>query len=180
MKDSDNALKNLKKIAIDFSAFVSEKGKVSEADTRVKLIDRVLKEVCFWPESEISREDRADSGRTDYQLKVRHAPHIVVEAKREGTSFLLPHKSDHRSLALDGVLVTDPEVKAAIYQVRQYCDEEGIKFAIATNGYTWIVFRAIRDDMPWKKGRAHIFPTIEYVIDHFIEFIYFHLIEKLL
>ena len=36
---ADLALKHLMNIAKDFSAFVAERGKVSEADTRVKFID---------------------------------------------------------------------------------------------------------------------------------------------
>src|SRR5207244_331698 len=116
-----------------------------EADTRVKLIDRLLKEVCAWPEPELSREDRADSGFTDYQLRVRRQPFVVVEAKREGVSFILPIGVASRSPTLDGAIITDPQIKQAIHQVRQYCDDIGVKFAIATNGYTWIIFRAIRD-----------------------------------
>lgn len=67
-------------------------------------------------------------------------------------------------------LVTDPNVKEAVYQVRQYCDDQGIKFAIATNGSAWILFRAIRDDMPWREGRARIFPSLSYIQNHFVEF----------
>ena len=168
--ESDFALGRLVKIEASFSTFLATKGKVSEADTRVKLIDRVLKEVCMWPESELSREDRVESGFTDYQLKVRRTAHIVLEAKREGVAFELPYAVANRSPKLDGALVTDQNVKSAITQVRQYCDDHGIKFAIATNGNGWIVFRAIRDDMPWKKGRARVFPSIGYIKEHFVEF----------
>lgn len=167
---ADVALKRLNAIAEEFSSFLQTAGKVSEADTRVKLIDRVLKEVCEWPESELSRENHMESGYSDYQLKVRRAPYVVVEAKRKGIAFVLPDRSTHRSPKLNGALVTDTNVKEAVYQVRQYCDDQGIKFAIATNGSAWIVFRAIRDDMPWKEGRAHIFPSLSYIQKHFVEF----------
>ncbi|HPJ81897.1 MAG TPA: hypothetical protein PL103_06735, partial [Saccharofermentans sp.] len=167
---SDIAFKNLKEISESFSSFLKQKGRVSESDTRVKLIDRILKEVCLWPESGLSREDHVESGYTDYQLKVRNSQLIVVEAKREGLSFTLPVGAATRSPSLSGALLTDPNVKDAINQVRQYCDDEGIKFAIATNGYAWIIFRAIRDDMSWKQGRARIFPTLEHIQEHFVEF----------
>lgn len=167
---ADIALNRLRDIEREFSDFIAEKGKASEADTRVKLIDRILKEVCAWPETELSREDHAESGFTDYQLRVRRQPFVVVEAKREGLSFIFPVGSSSRSPTLDGAIVTDPKIREAVYQVRQYCDDIGVKFAIATNGYTWIIFRAIRDDMPWKKGRARIFPSIEYIRDNFVEF----------
>jgi hypothetical protein len=66
---ADQALQRFRSIIASFSAFLIRKGGASEADTRIKLIDRILKEVCFWPESEISREDHVHSGYTDYQLK---------------------------------------------------------------------------------------------------------------
>jgi len=168
--EADSALKRLQDISEEFSSFIKEKGKVSESDTRVKLIDRVLKEVCLWPEAELSREDHVKSGYTDYQLRVRRSPLVVVEAKREGLSFVLPVDITKRAPKLGGALMTDQTVKGAIQQVRQYCDDQGIKFAIATNGYTWIVFRAIRDDMPWREGRARVFPSMEYIKEHFVEF----------
>lgn len=167
---ADEGIKSLKAIISEFSSFVSTKGKVSEADTRVKFIDRVLKEVCQWPETDLSREDKVESGHTDYQLRIRQVPTIAVEAKREGVAFMLPTSVTRRALKLNGVLTTDPQVKEAVLQVRQYCDDQGIKYAIATNGYTWIVFRAIRDDMPWREGFARVFPSIEYIEDHFVEF----------
>lgn len=167
---ADLALEHLTEIRTEFSAFVKGEGRASETDTRIKLIDRILKEVCMWPETEISRENHTESGYTDYQLKVRRKPYIVVEAKREGISFVLPTHSNHRSLKINGALSTDSNVKDSIHQVRQYCDDRGVKFAVATNGSTWIVFRAIRDDMPWREGRARIFPSIDYIAKHFVEF----------
>ena len=46
----------------------------------------------------------------------------------------------------------------------------GIRPAIVTNGYAWIVFRAIREDMPWRNGLARVFSSIEYIEEHFTEF----------
>jgi AAA ATPase domain len=167
---ADVALQRLKEIIQEFSSFLSQKGKASEADTRVKLVDRVLKEVCGWPEGNLSREDHVESGYTDYQLSLAGQPYVVVEAKREGVSFVLPHSPAIRSLSLDGTLITDPHVKAAVNQVRQYCDDAGIKFAITTNGYSWIIFRAIRDDIPWRKGRARVFASMNEISEHFVDF----------
>jgi len=167
---ADEGIKRLEAITEEFNSFVSARGKASEADTRVKFIDRILKEVCRWPEADLSREDKVESGYTDYQLRIRQAPTVAVEAKREGVAFTLPTSVTGRSLKLNGVLTTDPQVEEAIAQVRQYCDDQGIKYAIATNGYAWIVFSAIRDDMPWREGCARVFPSIEYIKEHFVEF----------
>jgi hypothetical protein len=67
-------------------------------------------------------------------------------------------------------LITDSAIKEAVEQVRQYCDDAGIRYAVVTNGYGWIIFRAIREDLPWREGRARIFPTPQYIEDNFTEF----------
>jgi hypothetical protein len=172
MSDPDLALKNLELIIADFAAFCEGRGKVSEADTRAKVIDRVLREVCGWPEGEIAREDHLDSGYMDYSLSLNGVPVLAVEAKREGIAFILPEKQQDNWYNLDGALVTDKNIKAAINQVRTYCDDADppIKYAIATNGYTWIVFRAVREDMSWKKGRARVFRPLESIKEGFNEF----------
>jgi hypothetical protein len=54
---ADQALSRINTIIASFAQFLKDKGEASETDTRVKFIDRVLKEVCLWPESDISRED---------------------------------------------------------------------------------------------------------------------------
>ncbi len=170
MAASDDSLEALRNIMADFTAFCAAHGAVSEADTRAKVIDRVLREVCHWPEADITREDHVDRGYIDYALSVRGKRMVAVEAKREGLPFVLPLDVTRRSYKLDGAIVTDPNVGQAIYQVRGYCDDAGIRYAIATNGYAWIVFRAVRDDLPWKKGSATVFPSLEYIRDNFTGF----------
>jgi hypothetical protein len=45
MGDSDLGIKALQAISADFAAFMAERGRASEADTRVKVVDRILTEV---------------------------------------------------------------------------------------------------------------------------------------
>src|SRR5437879_1342756 len=169
MTEPDLALDALKAIIKDFSTFVASRGSVSEADTRVKLIDRVLVQVCGWPEDAIAREQHVESGFVDYSLSVQGRRYVAVEAKREGVAFTFPETSS-KTLKLSGSVLTDAAIKHAVLEVRGYCDDDGIRYAIATNGYAWIVFRAIREDMPWREGSARIFPTLEYVETHFTDF----------
>jgi hypothetical protein len=106
----------------------------------------------------------------DYCLTVKNRRYVAVEAKRAGIPFTFPLDKHQRSLSLSGTLVTDPMIKETIEQVRGYCDDESIRYAVATNGYSWIVFRALREDMPWRKGRAVIFPSLEFIHDNFTYF----------
>jgi hypothetical protein len=163
-------LSALHEIRDEFSHFIATRGRASETDTRAKLIDKVLTLVCGWPEGGIAREEHVDSGYIDYSLRVQTRRYVAVEAKKEGLSFTFPETTAHKSLKLSGALVTDKEIASAINQVRAYCDDVGIRYAVATNGYAWIIFRAIREDMPWREGHARIFPTLQYIESHFTEF----------
>ena len=171
MPTPDQALDALREISAAFSSFTAERGRVSETDTRVKVIDRILTDVLGWPEGAISREDHIGSGYVDYILRLQGRPYLAVEAKREGEAFVLPLSSrPTRHMRIDGSLATDAAIRAAINQVRGYCDDGAIRYAIATNGYTWIVFRAIREDIPWKKGQARVFESLGDIESSFTEF----------
>jgi hypothetical protein len=169
MLHPDQAFESLKRVNEEFKVFLQGKGSASEADTRANLIDKILVQVLDWPEAAIAREEHVDRGYIDYSLRIQSRRYVAVEAKKGGVAFTFP-TSEHRSLKLSGTLLTDKQISAAINQVRGYCDDAGIRYAVATNGYAWIVFRAIREDMPWREGSARIFPSADYIEGHFTEF----------
>lgn len=164
MSGVDAGREKLRGIIDEFKRFCEDRGTVSESDTRAKVITKVLTEVLFWPESEIDREYVTESGRLDYRLRVNGKNQVVVEAKRQDIAFSVPVDGSRKTyaLAVGGALCTDGSTKEAIYQVREYCDDQSIRFAVATNGHAWIVFRAVRDDnVGWKKGHARVFASLE-------------------
>jgi hypothetical protein len=169
MPDPDAALNALRYIRDAFASFLHDNGDASEADTRANLIDKILIQVLEWPDVAIIREQHVDRGYIDYSLKVQTRRYVAVEAKRDGIAFTFPTAA-HRSLKLSGALLTEKSVADAIKQVRGYCDDAGIRYAVATNGSAWIVFRAIREDMPWREASARIFPSIDFIIEHFTDF----------
>jgi hypothetical protein len=167
----DQGLDNLRAIKDEFAAFVFDNPPATEADTRAKVIDRILKESLGWPESQISREQYVSArGYQDYVLTVRGKRYITVEAKRDGIPFTFPGDGKHKYLKISGALSTSAGVKEAIEQVRSYCSEQGIRYAVATNGSGWIIFRAQREDIPWKEGQALVFKSVDYIIDNFTQF----------
>lgn len=169
MGSPDTALQALKSAYAEFDSFVAQGGRVSEADTRCKLIDAILKGVCEWPEARVTREEHTDSGYMDYCLTVIGRKLVVVEAKKAGTAFTMP-KSAYRKLKISGTLSTDRSIKEAIEQVRGYCDDKAVRYAVATNGSAWIAFRAIREDIPWRDGSAIVFHSRDCVLENFTDF----------
>jgi hypothetical protein len=147
--EPDTALDALRGIIQEFRTFVAGRGSVSESDTRAKLVDRILVQVCGWPEDAMAREEHVDSGFI--------------------AAFTFP-ETTAKTLKIGGSLITNKPIKEALEQVRQYCDDAAIRYAVATNGYAWIIFRAIREDIPWRDGSARIFPSPEYIENNFTEF----------
>jgi GTPase SAR1 family protein len=144
----------------------------NEAETRLKLIDRVIFEALGWTHDDVTVEDRvSEDGSTtfsDYIVKTAFST-FVIEAKRIGSSELvLPNK---RKESLTRRLVSG-DTGAAIRQVRDYARKLSIPFAVATNGSQWIVFPATRTDgVTFEQSSAIIFPNIESALgDDFPEF----------
>lgn len=88
--DPDVAFAALRRIRSDFNQFLVQTPDPTEADTRANLVDRVITEVCAWPDEMIRREPHVESGYIDYSLLVRSRPYVNVEAKRTGVSFSFP------------------------------------------------------------------------------------------
>ena len=82
--DVDLALSKFKELAKESNM------DLTEADTRVKIIERIFKDCLGWEEDDISREPYANPGYADYLFSIDKVPRFVVEAKRESEIFTIP------------------------------------------------------------------------------------------
>ncbi|MFH0994510.1 MAG: P-loop NTPase fold protein [Pseudomonadota bacterium] len=171
MMHPDNGFTKLAEIYTSFGNFCQHKGQITESDTRAKIIDRILKEVLDWPEDAFNRELPVHQGFLDYLLMSGSRNLIVVEAKREGIPFEIPQSlMTRKKYKISGSIKTNPLIKEAIEQVQRYCIDLPVRYASVTNGYAWLVFRAIREDISWLNGQVIVFPSAGYIKDHFVEF----------
>jgi KaiC/GvpD/RAD55 family RecA-like ATPase len=145
--------------------------KQSEADTRVKVIDRMLNRVLNWPEDSIAREPHSDAGFIDYKLSTQR-PVLIVEAKRAGDTFILPlDLATTKTLTVGGVVRTVKNVKEHTDQAISYCSADGVPFAIVTNGMQWLIFVGSRTDgEPVGKGKLLVFRSFADIHTRFVEF----------
>lgn len=143
----------------------------NEAETRLKVIDKILKGVLGWNDDDISPEERCteDSKTVFADYIVRTATtSLIVEAKRAGAAFVLP--TNQKSGKLGGAL-REGEVGEAIRQVRDYCRTKHIPFAVVTNGSAWIVFPAVRtDEVSFEDTQARIFRDLADIKTRIVEF----------
>ena len=137
----------------------------NEAETRKKLIDKIIEDLLGWNDDDISYEERvSEDGKTTYaDYIIRTADiSILIEAKRIGKTFnTVP---DKKKVKLSGLFMQG-ETGDAIKQAREYCRKKSIPYAVVTNGAQWIIFPAVRtDSISFSDSTAFIFDSLERIL----------------
>jgi GTPase SAR1 family protein len=141
----------------------------TEADTRLKVINRVLVEVLGWPYAELMTEEHADGGYADYICKVSGRSRLIVEAKRDGRSLGCEGRPSGAPFKLSGPVFRSEAAQEGLTQAIRYCGSKSAELAIVTNGREWIVFRGNRlgDGLDTSDGMAFVFPNLVAVEEKF-------------
>lgn len=141
----------------------------SEQDSRVKIIDRILTEVLFYPYEAFITEPKAGKGYIDYKVSVNNVPRLIIEAKKDGIDFDINSSYSGRAFNLDGPVFKDNSVKDGIDQAIYYAAYKGVELACLTNGKTWIIFRANRlaDGKDVMEGKAYVFSSLNSICKEF-------------
>ncbi|QLA20116.1 ATP-binding protein [Desulfolutivibrio sulfoxidireducens] len=163
--DHDTCYENFLKIMFEFKMI-----EFNEADTRAKIIDRILKQCLNWKESNISRENHVTDGYIDYKISQGSVTKFVIEAKKTGDHFAIPLIRKNRYYKIDGSIKSIPNLIEAMEQAKRYCDDIGCKYAIITNGYQFILFTAIILGKSWREGKCLVFRSLEDIKDNFLLF----------
>jgi len=155
-----------------FSALMkNEWPKLSEADTRSKIIDPLFTKCLNWQETDLLREEHDTSGYVDYVFKIRNMNSFVVEAKKNGQSFIIPVSYNFRRRhSIGGAISLDKAIKKALIQTQQYCIAQGARYGVITNGDQYIIFEAIKSGDKWEKGNCIVFYNQDDIRRHFNEF----------
>lgn len=144
----------------------------NEAETRLKVIDKILFDVLKWEIVDVSVETRvSEDGNTtfaDYVVRTASTA-FIIEAKKIGIPFSTQQYD--RRLKLSNNVLTGA-FGDAIIQARDYCRKLSIQFAVVTNGIQWIIFPANRtDQVAFHSSYARIFNSLESALkDDFTEF----------
>jgi hypothetical protein len=141
----------------------------SEQDSRVKIIDRILTEVLFYPYEAFITEPKAGKGYIDYKVSVNNVPRLIIEAKKDGIDFDINSSYSGRAFNLDGPVFKDNSVKDGIDQAIYYAAYKGVELACLTNGKTWIIFRANRlaGGKDVMEGKAYVFSSLNPISKEF-------------
>lgn len=96
---------------------------------------------------------------------------FIVEAKKEGDYFELPAGETRLEQSLPSLSKRYPNLKEALQQAAGYCQSRGVPFGAVTNGHQLVAFVGTRSDgLPPLEGRALVFPSLQFMLDNFLEF----------
>ena len=101
----------------------------TEADTRLKIIDRILIEVLAWPRESISLEKATGDGFADYACTVTDRFRLIVEAKRDGRSLGCESRPPGSSFKLSGPAFKTGAATEGITQSIRYCGSKNAELA---------------------------------------------------
>lgn len=160
-------------IAIALAEEFKRRSELNEADTRHRVIDVVLHQVLAWPRSSVTTESFIDPGYADYILLGPQENNVLfLEAKKEGTYFRLPPScvsGDQTRIVRIKTLFTEPAIKSAAEQVRDYCLKKGCEYAAITNGQQWIFFKTFERQRDWEHLNAFVIPSLEYFAKSYVD-----------
>jgi len=146
---------------------------LNESDTRFKIIDDIVVNILKWPKETISTEKYVNGNRADYVLKdLNNNPVLILESKKNEIYFNLPSSFNSDKL-IEKIqmekLLTDDNIKSAVSQVREYCEDLMCNYACVCNGKVWIFFRINSNLKPWKKLFAYVIKDIDAFISDYTE-----------
>jgi hypothetical protein len=147
---------------------------LNEAEVRFKIIDEILEKYLKWPKSASSVELFINGNRADYVLYGNgHKPAIVIETKKKDVYFNLPNQvniqSTFQKIPLEKLLTSD-NIKSAVLQVKEYCEDLLCNYAAICNGRTWIIFRVnSTNQKPWKKLQAFVIRDFDFFIKNYTD-----------
>ncbi|WP_269515056.1 hypothetical protein [Brevundimonas subvibrioides] len=143
---------------------------LNEADTRFKILDRILMEVLEWPNDSIDTEESVKDGFVDYTLRTIDGRAVsIIEAKRVGKLTLGTASTKVAALVLSGSVlkhITDP-----IRQAAGYASIKSVSTACVTDGRTWLFFQTNRrDGLEIGDGKGILFPSLASIANEFPRF----------
>ena len=171
MEPVDTAFEKFKSI-VENDILDYEDTIVSEADVRLKIIDRIFVEVLGWPYRDIQLESQAGPGFIDYRCTINQLNRLVIEAKKQGRDFGINKDKSGRYFKLNGSVFNSKDAKEGIEQAIRYCGHKNAELACVTNGYQWIIFLGNRrgNGKDTMEGQALVYGSLNCVVKHFKKF----------
>lgn len=158
---------------IKFLATIQPSDDLNEDTTRTRWIDTILFEILRWDKHtqvETERYIRAE-GYADYVFSTRGTLSMVLEAKKSGTTFVLPDRP-YPDRAVPFSLIADqcPDAYNAMHQAVNYANSLGIRYTAISNGKQWLLMLTNMEGVPLKDRNVIVFESLNAVWKRFPRF----------
>ncbi len=140
----------------------------NEADTRHRILDRIIHECLGWDRSNTRVERRLNEDYSDYELG--SPAKVLIEAKRSGQYFNIPIEENRHGIvrSLRSICAISKEFKIAFEQAHRYCADRGIQIGVVSNGIQTVVFLGVRNDgIPPADGKCLLFNGLDQLEQQF-------------
>ncbi len=141
----------------------------NEAKTRLLAIDTTLFDVLGWDHQDVEVEEYVrEEGYADYVLRHGGVPICVVEAKRDGESFVLSGTAYSAEPVGFGLLSNESKAsRKALVQAVGYAASLGATYVAITNGHQYIITLAFVPGIALEKRSVLVFENLDAMIDRF-------------
>ncbi len=146
----------------DLCDTLSQSEDINEATTRMRFINQILFKVLLWDENSVLPERYVkDVGYLDYEFGAPK-PAMVLEAKREGKTFVLPGRVYPAEPVPFGLIATEcKEAASALVQAQNYANQRGARYSAISNGHQWLLSMTFVPNQPVEDRLIYVFESLE-------------------
>lgn len=141
---------------------------VTEEDSKIQIVVRLLTEALGWDHKDLSAERKNDNGYSDFILSDGAHQSFVLEAKKVGRLVLKTQADTQQNYKISGPALAN--CLQGIAQAASYATPLGIQLAVVTDGYNWIVFLPFVPGSKYQEKQAIVFPGHNAIISDFSKF----------
>ncbi|MBC8874587.1 MAG: hypothetical protein H8E44_34550 [Planctomycetes bacterium] len=144
----------------------------NEDTTRLRAIDTTLFDVLGWDKLIVETEKYCRAvGYADYAFSQDESMCLILEAKRQDTTFVLPEKKLGDGVVGFGLLASEcPAAGDALRQATGYAASEGARYVAISNGHQWILGLAFVQDQPIEQRSVYVFQSFDDIAKRFSQF----------
>jgi hypothetical protein len=144
----------------------------NEATTRLRAIDTVLFDVLKWDKTKVETEKYCrEVGYSDYAFRQGESLCLILEAKKEGQTFVIPDKQlGDRAIGFGFLEAECPAAGKGLRQACGYAASEGARYVAISNGSQWLLALAFVQGQPIENRSVLVFQSVEDILARFSRF----------
>jgi hypothetical protein len=141
----------------------------NEATTRLRAIDTILFDVLRWDRRDVETERyKRSEGYSDYAFKQGATLCLILEAKKDGVTFVLPAMNvPNRPIGFGVLAAQCTDADSALRQATGYAAAEGARYVSISNGHQWILSLAYVANQPIEERSVLVFKSLDDIESRF-------------